>query len=539
MTTYIPRLLGGISRRALLCGLTATALAPSALAAATPAPRMDAAAAPPAKVTPPAPPAGPFSYDWLVDEARRLAAEAFQPHDGDIPDVLADLGYDQHRDIRYRPDHALWRGASPYEVQFFHLGSYFDRPVHVYDVTSGAAEPVAYDPGAFDLGRNRFDKPLPEGLGFAGLRVHYPLNDPEVLDELLTFLGASYFRALGRGNRYGLSSRGVAVGTGLPEGEEFPAFTRFYVARPTGRGKPLMIHALLDGPSLTGAFRFDVRPGAATTMEVTARLFLREDIKRLGLAPLTSMFEHGPGDPKDGADYRPRVHDSQGLLMHTGSGEWVWRPLRNPSTLALSAFQDGAPKGFGLMQRVRRFDDYEDLEARYDLRPSLWVEPKGDWGKGAVTLIEIPTPDETHDNIVAFWTPEKPAKAGEDVTLRYVLHWGLEGPKPPLATVRETRVGAGGVPGQRGEADSRKIVLDFVGGPLAELPPESEVIVALEASGIETSRPVIQHNPVTGGRRVFFDLPAAGETPAELRCRLTDADGTVLSETWSFQWSRL
>lgn len=540
MTTSSPRPLGGISRRALLAGLAASSLAPSAFAAA---PRVEAAAADApraAEVAPPTPPDGPFSYDWLVGEARRIAAAPFEPHEGDIPGVLADLSYDQHRDIRYRPEQALWRDVSPYEVQFYHLGSYFDRPVHIYDVTGGEAVPVAYDRAAFNMGRNRFEQPLPEGLGFAGFRVHYPLNDPEVMDELMSFLGASYFRALGRGSRYGLSSRGVAVDTGLPSGEEFPAFTRFYLERPKERGRPLVVHAMLDGPSLAGAYRFEISPGQNTRMEVTARLFLREDVQRLGLAPLTSMFDHGPNDPKDRADYRPRVHDSQGLLMHTGRDEWVWRPLRNPGKLALSAFQDVGPRGFGLMQRVRRFDDYEDLEARYDLRPSLWVEPKGNWGDGSVMLIEIPTPDETHDNIVAFWTPKKPAKAGDEVTLRYVLHWGLEGPNPPLATVRETRVGAGGLPGQRSEdQEMRKIVLDFVGGPLAEIPPESQVNVVLEASKVETTKPVIHYNPVTGGRRVFFDLPAAGDTPAELRCRLTDADGTVVSETWSFQWSRL
>jgi glucans biosynthesis protein len=499
-----------------------------------------AEAAPPAEVTPPAVPEGPFSYDWLVGEARRIAAEPFEAHDGDIPSVLADLNYDQYRDIRYKAERSLWRDTSPYEVQFHHLGSYYDRPVHVFDVSGGKTVPVPYDQSAFNMGKNRFEKPLPKGLGFAGLRVHYPLNDPEVLDELLSFLGASYFRALGRGTRYGLSSRGVAVDTGLPSGEEFPAFTRFYLERPKERGQPLRLYAMLDGPSLAGAFRFEVSPGQATTMDVTARLFMREDVQRLGLAPLTSMYDHGPNDPREALDYRPRVHDSQGLLMHTGQDEWVWRPLRNPGRLALSAFQDTAPKGFGLMQRVRRFDDYEDLEARYDLRPSLWVEPKGNWGRGSVTLLEIPTPDETHDNIVAFWTPATPAKAGQDVTLRYVLHWGLEGPNPPLATVRETRVGSGGLPGQRNQdGDMRKIVLDFTGGPIAELPPESEVKVVLEASGVETTTPVIQYNPVTGGRRVFFDLPAAGEKPAELRCRLTAADGAVLSETWSFQWSRL
>lgn len=527
----------GLSRRTFLAtGVAALALPGLSAAAATPRPAASAAGAD-GGAQPGQPESGaPFSYDWLVGQARTLAGKPYEPAPASIPEVLAELNYDEHRDIRYRPDHGLWRGVSPYEVQFFHLGSYFDRPVRVFDVSDGTSRPVAYDAADFDMGRNRFEPPLPDGLGFAGLRVHYPLNDPQVLDELLTFLGASYFRVLGKGNRYGLSSRGVAINTGLPEGEEFPSFTRFYLERPAERNAPLRIYAMLDGPSLAGAYRFEVMPGAPTMVDVTARLFLRETVERLGLAPLTSMFEHGPADPKDAPDYRPRVHDSQGLLMHTGGDEWIWRPLRNPDGLALSAFQDTAPKGFGLMQRVRTFDDYEDLEARYDLRPSLWIEPRGDWGKGSVMLMELPTPDETHDNIVAFWNPDEPAEAGAALTLRYAMHWGMDGPRQPLAHVHQTRLGRGGVPGKETEDGQRKVVIDFVGGPLEELPPDAELTVLLQTNGIETSEAVVQPNPVTNGQRVFFDLPEPGERAAELRCRLM-LDDTPVSETWSFQWS--
>ncbi len=527
--------LAALSRRSLLGGLLgATALGvPGALfGQGQPVP------AEPADPTAASTGGGaPFSYDWLVDEARQLARSGFQSADGSLPAVLADLSYDQYRDIRFRAENALWRDLSPYEVQFFHLGSYFDRPVAVHDVSDGVARPVPYRPEDFHLGRNRITEPLPATLGFAGVRVHYPLNDPERLDELMVFLGASYFRALGRGTQYGISGRGVAVDTGLPKGEEFPAFTRLYLERPLERGRPLMVYALLDGPSLTGAYRFAIEPGETTTIDVTARLFFRQDIERLGLAPLTSMFDHGPSDPADHPDYRPRVHDSQGLLMHASSGEWVWRPLRNPKSLAMSAFQETQPRGFGLVQRVRTFESYEDLEARYDLRPSLWIEPKGDWGEGAVVLIEIPTPDETHDNIVAFWSPKEPARAGGEAVLRYAMHWGLHGPQQPLAVALETRVGRGGLPGQQEEAQRlRKIVIDFVGGPLVGLPPEAEVVPVLHAQNIEASEPVCQVNSVTGGRRVFFDLPATSDTTAELRCHL-ELDGQPLSETWSFQWS--
>ena len=335
-------------------------------------------------------------------------------------------------------------------------------PVHIYEVADGMARQVLYTPQLFDFGQNGFKPDFPEDLGFAGFRLHAPLNRPDYLDELAVFLGASYFRALGRNQRYGISSRGVAIDTGLPKQEEFPSFRRFWLERPAPGADQIVVHALLDGPSLTGAFSFKIRPGDATVMDVEATLYPRQAIELLGIAPLTSMFLFGPNDRQGVDDFRPQVHDSEGLQIWSGSGEWFWRPLVNPQQLRLSLFSDKDPKGFGLMQRTRAFEEYEDLEARFGLRPSLWVEPLEGWGQGHVRLIEIPSPAEVNDNIVAFWVPRAPVEAGSEWRFKYRLYWSMEAPvRPELAQTAATRVGMGGSPP---DGESRKFVIDFQGG---------------------------------------------------------------------------
>ncbi|MEQ8964742.1 MAG: glucan biosynthesis protein [Azospirillaceae bacterium] len=498
---------------------------------------------------PPAPPgirlgeATPFDPASLRERARALAGEAFRPRADEVPGPVADLGYDRHRAIRFRPDAALWSDADrPYRVQFFHLGSFYETPVHVFVVEEGQAREVLYDPALFTFGAEEFpDGPpadMPDDLGFAGFRLHAPLNRPDVFDELAVFLGASYFRAVGAGQRYGLSARGIAVNTGQSEGEEFPDFVAFWLERPRPGASEIVLHALLDGPSVAGAYRFAIRPGATTEMDVDAALFPREAIDLFGVAPLTSMYLFGPADRGDVDDFRPAVHDSEGLEIWTGGGERIWRPLANPRRLRQAVYGDTNPRGFGLMQRTRDFDAYEDLEARYDLRPGLWVEPRSDWGRGQVRLFELPTDAEVNDNIVAFWVPGSPPEPGGEYRLAYRLHWCKDTPFPPsLARVVDTRVGAGGVPGTDSAGQGRKFVVDFAGGPLSELPADEIVNAELGVVRGATTEPVVQANPVTGGRRVFFDLrPEDSRPPVEFRLRL-HRGGSVLSETWSYQWT--
>ncbi|MDP3320468.1 MAG: glucan biosynthesis protein G, partial [Bosea sp. (in: a-proteobacteria)] len=402
-----------IDRRRVLAGLSAAlglSTAPSALLAQQPA----AAAEPSAEPQP------RFGFDHVVSRAREIAAVAYEPGPN-LPEPLSRLDFDAWRDIRFRPERALLaQNGSPFRMQMFHPGFLFTRPVVVNVVRDGVATPVPYAANLFDYGRVKFEKPLPVNLGFAGFRLHYPLNDPRIFDELISFIGASYFRVLGRDQRYGLSARGLSIGAGVP-GEEFPMFREFWVEAPAANAERVTIYALLDSPSVTGAYRFHVYPDVDAVVDVGATLFPRKPIDKLGLAPLTSMFFTGENDRRFHDDFRTELHDSDGLMIHSGTGEWIWRPLRNPRQQAISSFVERDVRGFGLMQRDRVFEHYQDLDLNYELRPSYWIEPQGDWGEGVVELIEIPTTDETNDNIVALWVPKVPLEPGRAFSFGYKL----------------------------------------------------------------------------------------------------------------------
>jgi glucans biosynthesis protein len=480
----------------------------------------------------------PFSPADIRVRARQLAAEPFVPPDGAVPEVLRTLTYDQYRDIRFRPDAAIWREEMlPVELQLFHLGHVFADPVAINLVDEGMSRHVVFSPKLFDYGP-LVPKPVPSAdVGFSGFRLHGPLNRPDYLDEFAVFQGASYFRAIGRGQVYGLSARGLAINTAEAEGEEFPAFREFWIEKPRPGASSLVIHALLDSPSTTGAYRFTIRPGADTTIDVEATLYPRADIDKIGLAPLTSMFYFGPQDDVGVDDFRPAVHDSDGLLMWNGYGEWIWRPLVNPDRLQISAFLDEHPQGFGLMQRTRAFVDFQDLEARYERRPSLWVEPIGDWGRGSVILVEIPTNSENHDNIVAFWRPADPVRVGEDQQITYRLHWCNEIPADQrLARVICTMNGRAMPDGSSSRPDDRLFVVDFAGGPLAGLGPEEVIVPDISTSAGKVVPATIQFNPETGGRRIAFGFDPGDAERADLRCALLQGD-TRVSEVWVYRWS--
>ena len=466
----------------------------------------------------------PFSRQWLVHQAQVLAERPFQENRSNTRPALS---YDEYRDIRFKPGYALWRNARlPFQLQFFHCGWLFPNPIKIHEVIGGKSSEIAFTQEAFDYGKNEPDRIAASGLGFAGFRVHHPLNRADYFDEVIAFLGASYFRAVGQEQGYGVSARGLLIDTGGAE-EEFPIFRDFWIERPSPGATQLIVHALLDSTSVSGAYTFAIKPGWKTAIDVTATLFARAKGVRLGLAPLGSMYLHGRGGQND--DFRPEVHDSDGLSILNGDGENLWRPLRNPREIALSLFGDNNTRGFGLLQRNRNFHDYQDLEAGYERRPSLWVEPLQPWGKGSVLLREIPTSNEYEDNIVAYWAPEKPFRPGETLTVRYRLYWG--GEEFPvgnsLAQVTRTSAGKGSVPG------SRRFVLDFEGRSLAA---DGPILADVSASSGRLKDIVVQRNRVTLGYRVFFEIIPVDERPVELRCLLKD-DRERLSETWSYQWA--
>ncbi len=469
-------------------------------------------------------------FDKLIERAQLSAGQAYAK-EAPVPDT-AKLGYDTYRGIRYRPDSILWReGGGKFRVEFFPTGFLYQTPVKMYVIkrngtpdAAGAATALSASPEMFDFGTAT----PPAQVGFAGFKVTSPMNGQK-FDEVIAFLGASYFRPIGKDQAYGASARGLAIDTAQPRSEEFPEFREFWLVEPAPGDKTLTIYALLESPGASGAYVFTVTPGARTTVDVDARLFMRHGVSMLGIAPLTSMFLSGKSGPwRD--DFRPEVHDSDGLALLTGTGERIWRPLGNPGSLQVSSFVDNNPRGFGLQQRERRFDRYQDSVAKYQARPSLWVEPKGDWGEGEVRLVEIPTPSEYHDNIVAFWVSRWPVAKGQALEYRYRL--SALGDEPALA--RDARVVATRQAPIDGNSKARRIVVEFEGDTLPTLKEERLVGSNVEVSGGKLLRTEIDQPPGSTNRRLFIDVELEGRRTADIRAFLT-AEGERVSETFASQ----
>ena len=479
-------------------------------------------------------PVAAMTLDDVEARAQALARKPYRPGAcGQIPEWLKEIHYDEWRQIRFRPTASLWRNRMlTFQAQFFHPGMLYQNTVRINEVDAAGVHPLEFSPEQFEYGRSGIASRVPQDLGYAGFRLHYPLKRTDVLDEVIVFLGASYFRALGRDEVFGLSARGLAIDTAEPSGEEFPYFCEFWLVRPAPRARSMTVFALLDSERVTGAYRFAIQPGAQTRVNVEARLIPRKPVTKLGIAPLTSMFFHGENSEVSRLDYRPEVHDSDGLLANfADTGEWLWRPIDNPRRLRVRALRTGKLGGFGLMQRDRVFDHYQDIEARSELRPSAWVSPRGDWGAGRVELVEIPTPNDSNDNIVAYWVPEKTPAPGERLALAYDLFWhGVEPERSPNAIVGATRRDRGTREG------AHRFVIDFVGGKLAAL-PDVAVVRGLITAGnqpgeAELLEQQVYRNPVTGGWRLVFQVRPLGNEPIELRAFLKRKD-EVLTETWS------
>lgn len=471
-----------------------------------------------------------FDGSAVRQMARQLAQSAYKAPNDPLPAGFADLSYDAYRAVRFLPERALWRdGDTPFRVEFFHRGFIFADRVEIHEVADGRARPVRYSPDLFSFGKTPPPKP-DASLGFAGFRLHYRINRDDYFDEVAVFLGASYFRAVAKGQVFGLSARGLSINTGDPKGEEFPAFRRFWIERPAPGERSIVVHALLDSPSTTAAYRFTIRPGETTVTDIELALYPRVDIAQAGLGTLTSMFFFDAHDRGGIDDFRPAVHDSGGLAIHTGHGERLWRPVSNPRDLQVSMFADTNVRGFGLLQRMRDFHAFEDLEARYEKRPSAWVEPIGNWGEGQVRLYEIPARNEYNDNIVAFWRPKEALKAGREYIYTYRLHWTGDDPHAPeLATFVHSRQGSA-------SGNRRLFVLDATGEPLKKLPPDALVRGDVSSDKGKILDVVTQPNPHTGGWRLSFYLDPQKATAVELRARLV-REPDALSETWVYRWT--
>jgi len=533
-----------VTRRTIVAGMALSAAGLSVPAEAQqPAAQQQKAPAPQPQ---PAQQPQTFGFEDVVKRAREIASA---PHDASIPalpEQLTKLDFDAWREIRFRPDRALLGATGGrFRLQLFHLGHLFLRPVTINTVRDGVATPIPYSANLFDYGRAKFDKPLPVNLGFAGFRIHYPLNDPRNSDELLSFIGASYFRWLGRDQKYGLSARGLAINTGLLDNkEEFPFFREFWIDTPDANTDRVTIYALLDSPSVAGAYRFIFQPGPETPVDIEATLFPRQPITRLGMAPLTSMYFLGENDRHMNDrnkydEFRAELHDSDGLLLRTDKDDWIWRPLHNPQIQEVHNFPVTNIKGFGLIQRDRSFSSYQDIELNYEQRPSYWIEPQGNWGEGRIELIELATKDETFDNIIVAYVPNAALEPGKPFTFSYrmrSLHDGANlnslGRTLNTFTAPAYALGSAEAVGH----NTRRFMVDFVDGELAyylNLPNAVEIVAG--ATNGKILRKFLVPNPAIKGFRAMLDVEVSDTDTTMMTCFL-QAGRRRLTETWNYTW---
>ncbi|WP_245977845.1 glucan biosynthesis protein G [Kushneria sinocarnis] len=484
-----------------------------------------------------------FGFDDVADQARSLADQGYNAPQSNLPDSLSNLEYQKYSQIQFKPQYSLWRGDNlPFDLSFFHEGMHYNLPVTVNQVVGDDVSKLQYEPQQFDFSDSGIDpSSLPDDLGYAGFRVNYALQS-ENKQEVMAFLGASYFRVVGANQRYGVSARGLAIDTALSSGEEFPRFKNFWVVKPDKGDKYLTIYALLDSPSATGAYRFVLRPGQDSIVDVKSKLFLRRQVTKLGIAPLTSMYLFGPSQPSDDLNFRPAIHDSNGLLVNAAQGDWLWHTLMNPKKLMVSTYPADNPRGFGLMQRNHEFGAYQDLQDRYDLRLSAWIEPQGSWGKGQVELVEIPTPNETNDNIVSYWRPTGDLPTDQGLEFDYRINWTKNEARyhtSDLGWVAQARRSQGEV--RQGNLvrktdDSTMFVLDFVGPEMKSLDSDDGVKadISLGDNG-NLVRSSVEPNPAMGGYRLRLSVKAKdGAKPVDIKALLRNGQDQPLTETWSY-----
>lgn len=480
-----------------------------------------------------------FEFGEVVEKARALAESNYEPPP-EAPGFLRELDYQNYQAIRFNPEASLWReGRSRFQVMMVPPGNFYSHTVQLNEIDADGVKPIPFDKSAFTYPSSDLAKRVPANLGHAGFKLSYPLDRGAEQNQFLVFAGASYFRGVGADNRFGLSARGIALNTGLPSGEEFPSFVEFWLERPGGGSNRMRVYGLLNGPSVAGAYRFDIQPGPVTRIDVTAELFFRKAVRQPGIAPLTSMFYYGENTKRPVGEWRPQVHDSDGLLVHDqGTGEWLWRPLVNPSRLSLSYLQVKRLGGFGLIQRDTAFHDFEDAEARYDLRPSAWISPRQGWSDGEVVLVEIPTNSETNDNIVAFWQPGEDSGAGAHHQFAYTL--GLGGRDvagQDIGQAVKTFVGDGNRVGGGNVEGAYRLIVDFAGGPLETLKPDAAVISEVSegsgSGGVEIIEHYVEFIEADKNWRLSMLVRPDNGTNSVLRGQLLLNDEPV-TEVWTY-----
>ncbi len=477
---------------------------------------------------------GDFSFSDLLDRAQEQARKPYMVAQPAPPSAIKSLSYDAYREIQFRREKAFLSEAGAFRLHLFHLGYLFTAPVTINIQRGGVFVPIPYARNLFEFGKNNMTGKSDVNMGFAGFKLTYPLEQADKGDEIASFLGASYFRVLASGQRYGISARALAISTIGDEKEEFPSFREFWIFQPKADDRSIKIFALLDSPSTTGAYEFEIAPGAITTVDTKLVLFPRVALGNIGIAPFSSMYFYDENDQKPAGDFRPEVHDSDGLQIHRADDEWVWQPLKRTGSARISRSPASNSRGFGLFQRDRLFEHYEDLEAVYQRRPSYWVEPSNPWGNGSIDLLELPTADETHDNVVAFWRPDQTYPPQTPVEFSYRLTATSDGVHPLARAVNTFEVGANLTHSSRGrDSDAYRVLVDFEGEALAALGPELKGLDIVTDSGptnVVSSRLV--WNPENKRVRAILDF-RFGEKTAKVSAYLR-ADGQKLSETWHY-----
>lgn len=504
-----------------------------------------------------------FSPGMLQAKVRDLASKPYQPHPLPLDDYWRRLDYDQHRDIRFRMEHGLWAGAKlPFSIDFFHPGWTAKEMVDIHEVADGATHKLRFDRSLFDYGKQRVPDAVPAPGGYAGWRARCHLNSPDYMDEFLVFLGASYFRAIPAHSPYGLSARGLSINSGIPGvPEEFPVFTEWHLKKPAPGDRTMTAWAVLDSESVAGFYQFTITPGTETVMDVEAEITLRKPVRQLGIAPFSSMFWFGEGTHPRPLDFRPEVHDSDGLRMELEHGHVHFRPLENSRhRIRHCEFRLERPRSWSLVQRDRAFASYEDPEARYHERPSVTVEPRVGMEAGKLHLIELPAHDETEDNIVLAWEPGQSPEPGRPHAFSYRLRWQQEAPASRLFEVRATRVGT---PVRK--PDELLIVVDFAkplhpvkkdGEPpvddAATLRPVVHIghadvkplhvglqdVSALQVDGLAKALDRSTHQMPQVLRAFFVIDPGKAVEQLDMTCELQDASGNAVSERWTYLWVR-
>lgn len=469
-----------------------------------------------------------FDAGKVADIARQLSKQPFTALANDLPGIFSNLDINQYNAIKPRQPYQIWSGDDRgIVVEPLHRGFVFTNAVDLYLVEDGTVHRIAYEASRYDFGSLNVPANIGD-IGFSGFKLTSTIDGPPF--DFAFFQGASFFKAIARGQNFGALARTLTLKPAEARGEEFPFFRAFWLERPAAGSNSITIHAVLDTESTTGAVRMTARPGDMTIIDVETTLFPRVNLEHVGLGGIGSTYFFGPNDRRNSDDIRPAVYESDGLQILNGRGEWIWRPLHNPETLQISAFVDQSPKGFGLLQRERAYEAFEDDEQRYDRRPSLWIEPLGDWSEGTVQLLEIPTDSEFNDNILAYWRPKAVMQAGSEISLAYRQYWCWTPPeRPDLAIVGTTRTGQGT------SGRHRRFIVDFTGDILGTTPAgDIKPVISLGPGVIQNLK--LWPYPERKTARIAFELDPGNENASEMRLIL-EADGKQISETWLYRWT--